>query len=92
MAQRCVPVTENGGMVHALLDGTHTSMHPNEYYTFKQTLPAGTKTFSDALFPYPVDVVFETCLKPQFRLNNLWVTDLLARWWWVRHKTGITTV
>lgn len=72
---------------------TLTTIPASNYYAWYIAQRANKTRIvvSDSTFPYSSDVVVEHLMSPEFRLNNMWRNDLLAFWWWQRHRTGLMT-
>ena len=66
---------------------THDYASYLKYYVGK----GDAVVFATIKFPFASDVVFESLLTPQFRLDNMWRADLLSHYHWTRYKTGIAS-
>lgn len=87
-----IPVHYFNNAIYIKRSKTYTRMTHSEYIAFRSQLPSGCLTISTAAFPFASNIVFESLLCAQFRLENLWRGNLLAHWHWIKFKTGIHTV
>ena len=89
--EKVVCVSAIGGDVYFKLDGDVKKISALHYSSnISQLRPC--VIFSDSHFPYESDVVFESLLDNNFRLEYMWCRDLLAKWWHIRMHTGIDSV
>ena len=89
---RHVPVVESNGSVVVKLSPKYVTIAAPDYHAWRLANRSRFRTIACASFTLGCDAVFESLVSIEFRLGNLWRTDLLSHWHWVTHKTGITTV
>lgn len=78
--------------IHVLVDGTCYETDHASYVNWRQRNKGSFVVIADTTFPYAHDLEFELLLSIEYRIEHMWRKDLLAYWWWERHKTGIASV
>ena len=83
---------DNGdNTVMVKVQGKYLTILSSSYYGWHLASRSTLRVVATSNFPLSKDIAFETLLPANFQISNMWRTDLLAHWWWVKNKTGILT-
>ena len=87
----CVPACEEDSVIYLLINGAVHKTDESAYEQWRRTRRNGVPVIAERSFPHAHDIEFELLMPMNFLIENMWAKDLLQRWWWQKHKTGILT-